>query len=57
MHSDVHESLFLKKHLYRRHCDSLDMVGPVTTSEDQSMHAGGVDSDEILWDADDELEH
>ena len=25
-------------------------------SEDQSPHAGGVDTDEILWDADDELE-
>ena len=47
----------IRSDVHRRHRDSLDMAGPVATSEDQTTHAGGVDSDEILWDADDELEH
>ena len=42
-----------KKHLYRRHHESLEMAGPFTTmSEDPSTHTGGVGSDETLWDAD-----
>ena len=43
-----------KKHLYRRHRESLEMAGPfTTTSENPSTHTGGVGTDETLWDAGD----
>ena len=41
-----------KKHLYRRHRDSLEMAEPFIPG-DPNTHTGGIGSDESLWNADD----